>query len=122
MWTGEGNTVISPYGSWQTKFLERALKYLERGNFFGRFEAFTSQQIAASLVSNRQWIAVFAITQTELAFEVSAPEGIGGESFTQLGALGFMARSLTPFHQAVPVQYHVNGAGRRRFDHWKFFS
>ena len=116
MGAGEGNAVIGADGVGQAEGLEGVLEHLKGTVFLGGFEALAGEQVAASLVGDGQRVAVFAIAQQELALEVGTPQRIGRQGLAERRAPGLVALAFASFHQAVAVQYHVDGADRWRLD------
>ena len=102
----ERDAVIGPDGGWESKFFEGSLEADDSGERFGRGERFASQQVSAREVGDRQRVAVLAVGEPKLAFEVSAPYLASFRSIAQAPAgtvnsgSGTYAESILDFEGA----------------------
>ncbi len=60
--------------------------------------------------------AVLAVAEPELAFEIDAPEIIGGGAGRERGSLGAAPRAALVLDEAVAVEHGVDSAGGGRPD------
>ena len=104
------------------KFLECALKYLKCGDFFGGFQSLASQQISASLVRDRQRIAVFVIAQLEFTLEIRAPQCVGARAWLSGVPLALWRRRLRRFTRPCRSRHHMDRADSGWLDHGKLFD
>src|SRR5262249_24339690 len=70
-----------------------------------------SEQVAAVLISNGQWITIFAIPHPELPLEVSTPESIRTAHLAQISSccLGYSAPPSAQ-NKIMLLEKNVNGA------------
>ncbi len=71
--TGEGQAIVASDRPRQAAIAEQLLEGFNDRGFAGRFGGLTQQQIARSMVGDRQGVTVAAIAELELALEVGAP-------------------------------------------------
>jgi hypothetical protein len=74
---GEGNAIIGADRVRQAALFKQALEGSKSGLLGIRFHGFAQQQIARSMIGDRQWITVAPIAEHELAFVVGAPQCVG---------------------------------------------
>src|SRR5690606_17316211 len=70
---GERQAVVAPDRGRQATLLEEPDESLDDRRFLRRFKRFAGQQVARSLVGDRQRVTVLAVAELELALEVGAP-------------------------------------------------
>jgi hypothetical protein len=68
------------------------------------------------VVGDGERVAVLAIAKAELAFEIDAPEVVGGSAGGKRSTLGAAARAALVLNETVAVQHGVDGADRGDFD------
>jgi hypothetical protein len=86
------------------------------GVFAHRRERLAEQQIARGVIGDGERVAVLAVAQPELTFEIGAPEIAGCGTGGQLRALGTAAGAPLMADQPIAVEHGVNGADGRRLD------
>lgn len=70
-------------------------------------------------IGDREWIAVFTITQSKLALVVGTPELVGRTGLAERCTLCLVSSAFAGNDQAMSVQNRVNGAHRGRLDRRK---
>src|SRR2546425_5049500 len=70
----------------------------------------TSLMPTRGMVGDSQRVAILAVAEPELAFEIGAPQLVGTGSCRQLGTGGTASGPADRLDQAVPVQDRVDGA------------
>src|SRR3989442_5441583 len=108
--TGEGNTVVRSNRLWQAALPEETLEGGDGQLFAGRPQGFAQKQVARGMVGDSQRVAILAVAEPELAFEIGAPQLVGTGSYRQLGTGGTASGPADRLDQAVPVQDPGDGA------------
>src|SRR3989449_6438921 len=84
----KGHPVVGANRTWEPEVLERPLEDGKRELLLRRRQRLAGQQVAAREVGDGERIAVFPISELELAFVVGTPEGIRLRRARELGARG----------------------------------
>src|SRR6266446_1982585 len=113
--TGERDAVVGADRTWQTVLTKHRLETGAGAATLGPTQTLATQQIAAVVVADRQWIAALAIAEPKLAFEVGAPDIVwsadGSERLRMRRHLGTAPTTRQP--QAVPLENLAHRAHRR---------
>lgn len=112
--TREGSAVVGSDRPGQAELLEDALEHGEGVSLLRRVQRFTSQEIAASKIGDRQWIAVALVGEHELALVIGAPQIVDLARLGEWRSDSPVASSLSVLDQAVAVEDRVHGRDSRR--------
>ncbi len=108
--TGERHPVIGADGAWQATLGEETLEGGDGGLLARGVEGFAEQQVAGGVIGDGERVAVTAVAETELTFEVGAPEVVGVGTCREQRSLGAVSAPTHAADQAVTVEHGVNGA------------
>jgi len=97
----------------QAALAEQTIEGGNRRLFPDGFKSFAEEQEARGVVGNGQRIAVLAIAEPELAFEIGTPKVIGRCAGGKGRALGAPARASLVGDEAMAVENGLDGTDRR---------
>jgi hypothetical protein len=95
---GERHAVVGADGGGQAARAEQVREGGDGGRLARGIERFAEQQVARGVVGDGERVAIVAVAEPELAFEVGAPQVVGMGAGGERGAQGAAARAALMLH------------------------